>query len=41
VDALEGLDLAYPEPGPEMRRRIAAARAALRGPVRRTKSGGR
>jgi len=29
VDALEGLDLAYPEPGPEMRTRIAAARAAL------------
>ena len=29
VDALEGLHLAYPEPGPEMRARIAAARAAL------------
>jgi PPK2 family polyphosphate:nucleotide phosphotransferase len=29
VDALQGLDLAYPTPDPEMRKRIATARAAL------------
>jgi PPK2 family polyphosphate:nucleotide phosphotransferase len=31
VDALERLDLAYPQPAPGMRRQIAAARAALAG----------
>jgi PPK2 family polyphosphate:nucleotide phosphotransferase len=37
VDALEKLNLTYPEPGPEMRQRIAAARAALlAGPRRAT-----
>jgi PPK2 family polyphosphate:nucleotide phosphotransferase len=41
VDALEGLNLAYPEPSPEMRKRIAAARAALTGPARRRRPGRR
>ncbi len=41
VSALQDLDLAYPEPGPEMRKRIAAARAALTAGRRRTKPGRR
>jgi PPK2 family polyphosphate:nucleotide phosphotransferase len=41
IDALEGLDLAFPQPKPEMRRQIAAARAALRGTRTRRRAAGR
>jgi len=41
VEALQRLDLAFPEPGPEMRKRIAAARAALSPGRRRAQPGRR